>query len=576
MTLGASFVGLLYIIIQYGFEFKIIKALVMALAYSWGLILAIYLMGHGLVSIPRRLIRDATLSSKLRRLQTKAPALFEKMGDAAADLEEIEAQIFELGKRKIGSAADYQDWIEELHDIANISPAHPPRDGSDPHGTNRIIPTVITDKYLAELTRRTIRARHTSSRYASEWHRLVQEASTTQKILDSAASKKLELGMAGSHESGAMSFSFLTPYQRHIWCYYAAPYLQLALGFVLAGASACIVWSEVVKVAFPKLSVISVTVVHHWVGDKAEIGLAGQVISAMWICYMCAAAFISMTEVKVWRGRALVKRNTSYESAFWYASQVAKLTIPLVYNFLTFLSTDIYEKTTFYDFLGKLINLTPLGSWFDDLFPILVLFPVCATMFGLYGRVKRMFVGIDLMDDEDEENPSSFGTGTWREGRSLIERELNGESIRRREDLYARLENAGGGSNRNLPVLSVPPAQGGSSSRLPVPSSMGISSASPSTRGRYLDEPPEDESFLQLLGHRMKNTIDGIEAPKWFTDIGQGIQRPKWMAPNDSQNSGQSRGADSDLRSWFGGGGSSSNTNRGGGASDNGGQIRLG
>lgn len=552
MMLGASLLGLVYIILSYGFTFESLKGLVMALAYCWGLILAIYLMGHGLVAIPRRLIRDATLSSKLKRLQTKAPRLFEKMGDAVSDLEEIEAQIFELGRRKVGSAANYQDWIEELHDIANISQVRPPQSAEDPHGTDRIIPTVITDKYLADLTTRAIRARHSQSRYSSEWHQLVQEAHQTQIILDSAASKKLEFGDAAPSNSPFAQLNLFTPYQRHIWYYYVVPYVQLALGCVLAFASACIVWSEVVKFAFPGLSIISVSVVHHWVGDKAEIGLAGQMISAFWICYMCAAALISMTEVKVWRGRALVKRNTSHESAFWYATQVAKLTIPLSYNFVTFLSSEIYMKTTFHKFLGQLINLTPLGHWFDDLFPIFVLFPVCATLFGLYGRVKRMFVGIDLIDDEDEENPSAFGTGTWREGRSLIQRELTGDSISRRDDLYARLDNAGS----RTPVLTVPPAGGLGGSRTVGPSSMGISTAGSAPHVRYQDD-PEEESFLSILGHRMKNTMDNFEAPKWFSDIG----KPKRVGINDGNNDNNSnagpseRRAEGDLRSWFGGGG---------------------
>ena len=40
---------------------------------------------------------------------------------------------------------------------------------------------------------------------------------------------------------------------------------------------------------------------------------------------------------------------------------------------------SIARKTTFYQFLGQLINLTPLGQWFDYLFPVVILLPVCAT-----------------------------------------------------------------------------------------------------------------------------------------------------------------------------------------------------
>ena len=336
------------------------------------------------------------------------------------------------------------------------------------------------------------------------------------------------------------------------------PRARLALGAFLALASACIVWSELVKFPFPKLSVVRLSVIHHWVGDKAQVGFAGQMISAFWICYMCAAALISMTEVKVWRGRALVKRNTAYESAFWYATQVAKLCIPLSYNFMTFLTSEVYMKTTFYDFLGKLIDLTELGRWFDDLFPIVLLIPVVATLFGLYGRVKRVFVGIDIIDD-DEENPSNYGTGSWREGRDLIERELGGNSLlRRREDVNARLTANGNTAGRSAPVLSMPSVgdSDAAPARSPIRSTAGARTVGQSSRLPYRDEPPEDDNIFQIIGHRMKNTVDTIETPKWFQDIGQGIKKPKWMGGDDEARPSPERN-DSAIRRWFGGGSSS-------------------
>jgi hypothetical protein len=315
-----------------------------------------------------------------------------------------------------------------------------------------------------------------------------------------------------------------------------------------------------IKFAFPRLSIVRLTVVHHWVGEKAQVGLAGQAISSFWICYMCSAALLSMTEVKVWRGRALVKRNTAYESAFWYAMQVAKLTVPLSYNFMTMLSYKVYEKTVFYNFLGQLIDFTPLGRYFDDLFPILVLFPVVATLFGVYGRVRRFFVGMDIIEDE-EDNATGYGTGSWREGRDLIERELGGNSLlRRREEVNARLAAAGG---RLAPVLSIPNSAGGSSrspARSPVRPGPNSRRPGQSSRTAVLDE-PEDDNLLQIFGHRMKNTIDAIETPKWLQEFGQGIKKPKWMSGDEPESGGSSSNNNNngpDFRRWFGGSGEGS------------------
>lgn len=555
MVLSIGSVGLIYFFIKSEFSFGTVKALIMAMAYCWGLILAIYLMGHGLVSIPRRLIRSASISGRLRRLQSHAPKVHEQMEDALTCLEDVEAQVSELGRRKTGSAVAFRDWIDEIQEIANVPESRASRFGSTGQGNNSIIPHIITEKYLADLTRTLIRTRHAKSRYDEAWNDLVQEASDTQAILDSAASKKLEFVEVFPHVGFWDKMTVFTPYTRYLYYYHFLPYAQIILGVILAVASACIVWSEVIKSAFPKLSVIRLSVIYHWVGDRAEVGFAGQLISAFWICYMCGAALISMTEVKVWRGRALVRRNTAHESAFWYAMQVAKLSIPLAYNYMTFLSMDVTKKTIFYKFLGSRIDLTPLPRVFDDFFPIIILFPVCATLFGIYGRVKRIFVGIDIIDEGDD--GPTYGTGSWREGRDLIARELGGSSILgRREGANARGGNTGGYS---APILSIPSARGSSTSpaRSPAPAPSTQRPAGP--HGRYWDEaPPEDDNIFAIIGHRMKNTIDRIETPEWMQDIGQGIKKPKWMGNDNegesSSGGGGGDGGNNDFRRWFGGG----------------------
>jgi hypothetical protein len=570
MVLGSGALGLVYVIVSYGFHFESLKALVMALAYCWGLVLAIYLMGHGLVAIPRRLIRNGNLSARLRRIQGQAPKAYEKMEDSEVMLEELEMQVFALSRRKgTGSASDFREWIEELLDMTSLPEAVRPGETTASGPENRNLPTVITSKYMADLTRHLIRARHARERYHDEWNRLLQQAIETQAVINSARSRKLEFGKASPKAGFWDRIPIFTPYTRHIYHYYVVPYASVLAGVALAVASVFIVWSEMVKVAFPSLSLIRLSVVHHWTGDKGQVGFAGQVIAALWILYMCAAALISITEVKVWRGRALVKRNTAHESAFWYASQVARLSVPLSYNFMTFLSAKVYNKTIFYDFLGRLIDFTSLGKWFDYLFPIFVLVPVFATLFGLYGRVKRFFGFGDIVDDEDEVNTTGYGTGSWREGRDLIDRELNGTSIRQR-----RLDGASSTSaaeGRSAPVMTVPGGgrSGRDSDQVTTPFATSPSAGSIAVAGRggrraigassrsALPTEIEDENFFQALGHRMKNTIDTMDTPKWFQELGQGIKKPKWMGGGGGDENIRPVGPQADLdgfRRWFGGG----------------------
>lgn len=533
-------------------------------------------MGHGLVSIPRRLFRDANISGRLRRIQIHAPRVYEKMEDAEMDLEDLELQIGELSRRKGGSVTFFQDWIEELVDMTNLPESQPVRTrlvrGS---GNATALPNVITEKYLAELTRRLVRAKHARSRYVSEWNRLLEDAVKTQAILDSAASKKLDLGNPSPQAGLWDRYTILTPYTRYLLHYQFVPYFRLALGGLLSLASVCIVWSECVKGLLPSLSVIRYSVVHHNLGANGggQVGFAGQAIAAFWMLYMCAAALISITEVKVWRGRALVRRNTAHESAFWYASQVARLSVPLTYNFMTFLGSGLYENTVFYKFLGQLINLTPLGEWFDYLFPAFILLPVCATLFGLYGKIKNIFgFGLDALEDDEDDvtNEASFyGTGSWREGRDLIERELNGTSAAIRSRRADVASQTNGAPLRGGPVLKIPRSSttrssgGGPSTPLGTsPTAGGRHLANTSARRvgassraerrpATLDDEGDDENFFEALGHRFKNTIDTLDTPEWL----QNMKKPKWMGGgDDTGSSSRGGGNSSDVRRWFGGG----------------------
>ncbi|MCJ1421151.1 hypothetical protein MMC32_007513 [Xylographa parallela] len=556
IVLGCGTVGLVYVFLQNGFEGTSVKSLVMALAYCWGLIQAIYLMGHGLVAVPRRLFRNADMSSRLRRIQSHAPKAHERLEDAVIELNELEGQISQLRKRKTGISRDHQEWIEELVDISNIA-EYRPNQTSMPPISGSPIPAVITDRYLADITRKLDRARHKRMRFHDAWDRLVQQAADIQSMIDAASSQRLDFGRPRPTASKLEKITILSPYLRYLLYSRAVPLTRIFCGSIFAVASVCIVWSEIVKFAFPQLSVISLTVVHHRDSADGKIGFGGQVIAALWLIYMCFAALASFDDVKVWGNRALVRRNTYGESACWYAGQIAKLTVPLAYNFVTFLPRSIYRATTFHQFLGRLIILTPLGKGFDYFFPIFILIPVCATLFNLYGRAKSV-LGYGIVEDDEEENPSGFGTGGWREGRDLIERELSGRS---------NLESSTPLDGRTVSPptgLHITNAQGGEQPTAndpgriftPGPNPRGQSSTALQQQQQRLTAATqaaeeEDDGILSGFAHRVRNTMDTVERPAWIPDF---AKRPRWMGGVDD-NTEQSGRADAGrgLGRWFGG-----------------------
>ena len=525
IMLSCAVVGLIYISFDYHFNFTAIKALLMALAYVWGLILAIYLAGHGMVAVPRNLLRKASTGGSLKRLQAQAVRVHENLEDATIDLEDLEAQVLQLKQRKTGTARDFQEWIDELVDMM---PTPKNRILANPAttGASAKLPAVITERFLADLTRRLERTALRKTRYTQEWDAVVLKATDLQAILDSEGSKQLSFGRGKS---------ILTPQLRYFLYVLILPYVYRAAGGILALASTAVIASEIIRFPASQLSPVSLTVVHHPNNHDYQVGFGGQSIAAAWIAYMCICALSSINDVPVWNGRALVRRNTHPESACWYAGQVAKLTVPLTYNFLTFTPKAVYQKTVFYNFLGKLVNITHLGVWFDYLFPMFILIPVCATLFNLYGRIKRVF-GFGIMDDDEED--SAFGS-SWRDGRDLIARDLQGSNLTVRDHPPAR----------TTPTRWVPPFE-----RSEEPSAARTRPSR--TQAPALDPEPEEENFFTLFGRRVKNTVDRIDTPKWMRQKSGG-QRPRWMGGDEagSSEANNNSNSGSGLFGFFGGSG---------------------
>jgi hypothetical protein len=529
IVLTCAVVGLIYISISIGFDPTSIKGTVMALAYVWGLVLAIYLMGHGLVTIPRNLFRNANVSGRLKRVQAHAPKVHDRLMDAVNELESLNSQVAQLQQRKTGTARDFQEWIEDLSETSGSGSGDVRVPILETPETSGSVPSVITERYLADLTRRLQRARHMKARFVDEWDRVVTLAADLQAIINSSASKKLEFGAGPRRSSCLPKVKFLNPYLRYQLYSNVIPGLRLVFGAIFAVASVCIVWSELIKSLAPQFSAITLTVIPNWKEEK-PLGFGSQVIASLWLLYMCSAALVGVSDVKVWGNRALVRRNTYGESACWYASLVARLTVPIAYNFLTFLPKDFRRTTTFYEFLGRLINLTHLGKGFDYIFPIFILLPICATLFNLYGRVKNI-CGFGLAEDDDlqdvENNPAGYGMGGWREGRDLIERELNGfgslaVSSRGGRSTWAsdRSDDESVGSSR----LRVATGEG---SRSPRPTQR------PVTAPTVVDgEEEEEENFFQSFAHRVRNTFETTNKPQWLQ--GEPFRLPRWMSGDNN------------------------------------------
>lgn len=127
----------------------------------------------------------------------------------------------------------------------------------------------------------------------------------------------------------------------------------------------------------------------------------------------------------------LVPRHSDPVSTCFYSTYVARLTIPLSYNFVTlFISRD----STFEDWFGKSIHLTGLFNLMNNWVPRLILIPIILTVFNVYDKLKRRLgLTSDLYDSfgfDDAENDQPDGTNKRKdmiivEAKRIISREFN-------------------------------------------------------------------------------------------------------------------------------------------------------
>ncbi|KAF2758079.1 hypothetical protein EJ05DRAFT_465021 [Pseudovirgaria hyperparasitica] len=545
IMIGASTLAAVYYFLQNGLEYLSLKGTVMALAYAWGLILAIYLMGHGLVAMPRWLFRTASVSNRLRITQSHAPKVLDRLMDSLDEVDKYELQVQQLQSKRGAVSKTFQEWIDELSDGVSLLESRP----TIARATTNV-PVTVTERYLADLTRKLKRARHRKMRFVDEWDRLVRSAQNTQAILDSTSTQRLDFPAKDPHDP-FFRLRFMTPYTRYILHVHIMPITYYALSALLSIAAVLVIWSSIVKSLSAELSVVGLSVVHKGNSSRMQISLAGQLTAAFWMLYMLASALYAVTEVKIWGNRALVRRGTYPESATWYACQLAKLSVPLAYNFITFLPRVVYRATWFHKFLGRLVVLTPLGAGFQDYFPMLILVPVVMTLFGVYGRVRNVFgFGAAMVDDEDGE---AGVNSSWREGRALIDREIQAHGNADAVGLANRINTTPSSSASNARSRPADRYTDDPSALVHAATANSITTSTHTQRtrleratrqARMAEEEQDAGGFFDDLGSRLRNTFDTMERPRWMMGSSSGAATCRRQ---QQEGSG--------LRRWFGGGG---------------------
>ncbi|OLL25055.1 LMBR1 domain-containing protein 2, partial [Neolecta irregularis DAH-3] len=287
-----------------------IKSTIIALANSWGLVIVIMLMGHGLVNIPRRLWYSASRQYQLRDLERRAVIVWDAKEEASETLAEVGAEVSALEHKVFG---EHKAWVKELIAMCPSAQEH--------RGSNRSpIPLDrVDDEYLASLTRRVRSAARKKERYTSEWGSLIRVATFIQDVMDAGTSSKGELVIRfNTARSGLFS-----PRAAYHFYVNVVPLAKRVTAVLLGMLSAIIVFSEIfINAKHPLISIVGIVV--RGAGPKWALV---ELISVAILTYMAVCTYTTLLRLQVFNLFALVpNHHTDPPSLIFFASYLCRLT----------------------------------------------------------------------------------------------------------------------------------------------------------------------------------------------------------------------------------------------------------
>lgn len=420
IIIGVSIMGGIYLLLEAGLSLSHLKMMIIALSHIYSLILVLWLMAHGLINIPRNKWVFGNLVSNLNYYYLKVPKVIDELEDCKISFKEDILQVLVLTKNFTNDLNDsfvYRDWIlslnnkipEDLKDFMEIQYVN------DAANVN-ITRDQLNDEFMTNLTANFNSNLNKLVAYESEFNTLFGHIITLEDLLNPSNSSINPNFRLDNFNS------FISPKYRYLFLYYINPILNRVYSIMLFSLSFIIIQSEFFHST--KLSLINVIIY------KIHSNLFQFILCCLIFSYMLICGLNSLTKLKIFNKYYLVPHKSDPVSTSFYSTYIARLTIPLSYNFITLF---ISRASIFEDWFGKSIHLTGLFNLMNNWIPRLVLIPIILTLFNVYDRLKRKLgISGDLYDSLgfDQDNDSQVENHKRKdliiaEAKRIVNREMN-------------------------------------------------------------------------------------------------------------------------------------------------------
>ena len=394
-----------------------------------GIVAAVFLLGHGLVEIPRELWRMGHVRGRQRLALHRLGVAAEKVQVARDEIARCQGAVQQAAglyarRDPLRPCVDrileeLEQWERDRPDVLVHQEADTPRSagGEEEEEDDELLFEYGDRADLADLRKRVRRAREDYDRFAWTY---VREAQRALRIEDIFENKRREAGPYVARYGPAPP----PRYERPAWWWYcygqqvAVRAAALVLGFMsvaLALAELTLApWLPAwFQISLPSWALRSVR--HN--------ELAAEVVCLLLLAYPCCATYYSLFKLKIGTYYTLVYKHTSAPCMLANALFMCRLAAPLAFNFMCAAAPPnsppwpSVEDTVFFALFGKyMLTFDALGPvlgslslGFTVVAPALLIPYMLAQTFGLFDRLAvrcGIRKGIQYEDDWEDAGPA--------------------------------------------------------------------------------------------------------------------------------------------------------------------------
>lgn len=399
---GLGAVGVLVLYFFQKIELSAIIGWGMAASNAYGLVGSIFLMGYGLVDIPRKLWQKADVRRRELIMFHRAGVQVERARNAHRELSKAIglARIVSGLFRRSDELTPYLDRINGMVDrVGDFTPEEMDLDDEDVD--------YFTVQDLGKLRRQ---LRQGIEGYQREREIYLQMARSYMGVHDII--KNID----------RVGLPFISPYNTHLapwirhlewwWKCRLQPVCMRIAAVLLGAISVAVLVAQVaITPILPNLSVFS-----HIIHDtKHEVAIFA--LSFMFLAYPAIAVYYTLFKLGRFSFYLLVPRHTAPYSLVSNSLFMCRFAFPLAFNYMAALALPIdknpdpdIQETAFYQDLGRPMAEPPfLGKRFTTYVPIALLPYMVLVVFNVFNRVAGFFDRSQkLTFDEDWDVTSTY------------------------------------------------------------------------------------------------------------------------------------------------------------------------